>query len=67
MLKLLASILHPSVIKGRLKKDFAHLDVCSNDKLNNMAELVQVLVKVLPRAYREYLDKKRYHDLTINN
>lgn len=50
------------VIKGRLKKDFAHLDICSNDKLNtidyNMAELDQALVKVLPVAYREYLEGK---------
>ena len=52
----------PPVIKGRLKKDFAHLDICSNDKLNtidyNMAELDQALVKVLPGAYREYLEEK---------
>ncbi len=52
----------PSEIKGRLKKDFAHLDICSNDKLNaidyNMAELDQALVKVLPGAYREYLEEK---------
>ena len=52
----------PSVIKGLLKKDFAHLDICSNDKLNeidyNIAELDQALVKVLPGAYREYLKEK---------
>lgn len=52
----------PSVIKERLKKDFAHLDICSNDKLNaidyNMTELDQALVKVLPGAYREYLEEK---------
>ncbi len=52
----------PSVIKGLLKKDFAHLDICSNDKLNeidyNIAELDQALVKVLPGAYREYLEEK---------
>ena len=52
----------PSVIKGLLKKDFAHLDICSNDKLHeidyNIAELDQALVKVLPGAYREYLEEK---------
>lgn len=48
--------------KGIYKKGCAHLDICSNDKLNeidyNMAELDQALVKVLPRAYREYLEEK---------
>ena len=49
-------------LKGIYKKDYAHLDICSNDKLNeidyNMAELDQALVKVLPGAYREYLEEK---------
>lgn len=48
--------------KGIYKKGFAHLDICSNDKLNeidyNIAELDQALVKVLPGAYREYLEEK---------
>ena len=48
--------------KGIYKKGCAHLDICSNDKLNeidyNMAELDQALVKVLPEAYREYLEEK---------
>lgn len=48
--------------KGIYKKGCAHLDMCSNDKLNeidyNMAELDQALVKVLPGAYREYLEEK---------
>ena len=48
--------------KGIYKKGCAHLDICSNDKLNaidyNMAELDQALVKVLPGAYREYLEEK---------
>lgn len=48
--------------KGIYKKEYAHLDICSNDKLNsidyNMAELDQALVKVLPGAYREYLKEK---------
>ena len=48
--------------KGIYKKRCAHLDICSNDKLDeidyNMAELDQALVKVLPGAYREYLEEK---------
>lgn len=48
--------------KGIYKKEYAHLDICSNDKLNdidyNMTELDQALVKVLPGAYREYLEEK---------
>lgn len=48
--------------KGIYKKGCAHLDICSNDKLDeidyNMAELDQALVKVLPGAYREYLEEK---------
>ena len=48
--------------KGIYKNRCAHLDICSNDKLNeidyNMAELDQALVKVLPGAYREYLEEK---------
>jgi len=48
--------------KDIYKKGCAHLDICSNDKLNeidyNMAELDQALVKVLPGAYREYLEEK---------
>lgn len=48
--------------KGIYKKEYAHLDICSNDKLNeidfNMAELDKALVKVLPGAYREYLEEK---------
>ena len=48
--------------KGIYKKGCAHLDICSNDKLNeidyNIAELDQALVKVLPGAYRKYLEEK---------
>ena len=48
--------------KGIYKKEYAHLDICSNDKINaidyNMTELDQALVKVLPGAYREYLEEK---------
>ena len=53
----------PSVIKRLLKKNFAHLDICSNDKLNaidyNMAELDKALVKELPGAYRKYLEETK--------
>ncbi len=52
--------------KGIYKKDFAHLDICSNDKLTvidyNVHELDKKLIEVLPAAYREYLEKKRNHD-----
>lgn len=48
--------------KDIYKKEYAHLDICSNDKLNeidyNMAKLDQALVKVLPGAYREYSEEK---------
>ena len=48
--------------KGIYKNKCAHLDICSNDKLNeidyNMAELDKALVKVLPGAYREYSEEK---------
>lgn len=49
--------------KGRLKSDeYAHLDICSNARLNqvdyNMSKLDQALIQVLPEAYREYLNKK---------
>lgn len=50
--------------KGLYKKEFAHLDICSNDKLAvvdyNMNKLDQVLIKVLPGAYREYLAEKEH-------
>ncbi len=52
--------------KGIYKKEFAHLDICSNAKLiivdYNVHELDKQLIKVLPSAYREYLEKKRNHD-----
>ena len=46
--------------KGRLKSDeYAHLDICSNDKLDmvdyDISKLDQALIAVLPGAYREYL------------
>ncbi len=44
------------------KKKFAHLDICSNEKLAavdyNVNELDKKLIEVLPGAYREYLVKK---------
>ena len=51
-----------SVKKKKLKKNFAHLDICSNAVLNridyNISELDKRLIEVLPGAYREYLKKK---------
>lgn len=48
----------PSVEKGILKNKFAHLDICSNKVLNkvdyNISKLDIELIKVLPKAYREY-------------
>jgi 2-oxo-4-hydroxy-4-carboxy--5-ureidoimidazoline (OHCU) decarboxylase len=45
--------------KNRLKKVFAHLDICSNSKLKeidcNVMELDETLIKVLPTAYTSYL------------
>ena len=52
----------PSTEKERLKKEYAHLDICSNAKLDEVdykaSELDQALLKVLPEAYRDYLAKK---------
>ncbi len=52
--------------KDIYKKEFAHLDICSNDKLAvidyNVHELDKKLIEVLPAAYREYLEEKRNHD-----
>lgn len=51
-----------SAKKNVLKKNFAHLDICSNAVLNridyNISELDKRLIEVLPGAYREYLKKK---------
>ena len=49
--------------KGRKKSDeYAHLDICSNARLNqvdyNVSKLDQALIRVLPEAYREYLKIK---------
>ena len=53
--------------KGRLKSDeYAHLDICSNAKLDkldyNVSKLDQALIQVLPGAYREYLEEKGKKD-----
>jgi len=48
--------------KNTYKKKFAHLDICSNARLAdvdcNVAELDQELIGVIPKAYRNYLEKK---------
>ena len=47
--------------KKAYKDKFAHLDICSNDRLGiidyNIPELDRELVEVLPAAYRKYLAK----------
>lgn len=57
--------------KGIYKKEFAHLDICSNDKLTivdyNMQELDKELIKVLPEAYREYIEEKIKYVRPTNN
>lgn len=49
-------------MKRVYKKKFAHLDICSNDKLNevdyNISKLDEELIKILPGAYRSYLKSK---------
>ena len=43
------------------KKKNGHLDICSNERLNeidfNIAELDKELIAVLPSAYKDYLLK----------
>lgn len=52
-----------SAKKNVLKKNFAHLDICSNavlDKVDyKMSELDKKLVAVLPGEYRKYKEEKR--------
>lgn len=59
----IVDICSSDVEKNRLKSEFAHLDICSNDKLNDVdydiSKLDQDLIKVLPKAYRDYLNKKK--------
>lgn len=55
----------PSKLKESLKGDFAHLDICSNDRLqhidHNVVGLDKALLEVLPQKYRDFLsgNKKR--------
>lgn len=57
--------------KNRLKKDFAHLDICSNSKLKEIdctvMELDETLIKVLPTAYTSYLKAVTNNDRPTNN
>lgn len=50
----------PSKLKDSLKGDFAHLDICSNDRLqhidHNVVDLDKALLKVLPEKYRDFLN-----------
>jgi hypothetical protein len=52
-----------SAKKNVLKKNFAHLDICSNavlDKVDyKMSELDKKLIAVLPGEYRKYKEEKR--------
>ena len=49
--------------KNYYKGKYAHLNICSNSKLNkidyNISELDRYLISVLPKAYREYLNKRK--------
>ena len=57
------SIYSSTTEKEALKRAYAHLDICSNARLDEVdygiAELDCELVKVLPIAYREYIKKSR--------
>lgn len=50
----------PSKLKDSLKRDFAHLDICSNDRLqhidHNVVDLDKALLEVLPEKYRDFLN-----------
>lgn len=64
---MIPNLCSPDTEKDRLKKkEYAHLDICSNEKLDvidyKASELDQVLIKVLPGAYRDYLKKKKEED-----
>ena len=58
----ITGIYSPSYLKNDLKKNFAHLDICSNEILNNidynMSKVDEVLVEVLPPAYTEYYNQQ---------
>lgn len=59
----MTTIFAPSKLKDSLKGDYAHLDICSNDRLPeidyNITELDKALLKVLPTAYRNFLKLKK--------
>ncbi|MBR4065157.1 MAG: hypothetical protein IKJ97_00215 [Bacteroidaceae bacterium] len=55
-------ILSPEIEKETLKAGFAHMDICSNERLKeidcNMPEFDVRLIEVLPAAYREYMKNR---------
>lgn len=55
----MTTIFAPSKLKESLKGDFAHLDICSNDRLqhidHNVVGLDKALLEVLPEEYRNFL------------
>lgn len=55
-------ILSPGIEKETLKAGFAHMDICSNERLKeidcNMPEFDVRLTEVLPAAYREYVKNR---------
>ena len=57
----ITGIYSPSYLKNDLKKNFAHLDICSNEILNNidynMSEVDKVLVSILPDTYKKFSNK----------
>jgi len=56
------TLLDSTKVKDKYKGMFAHLDICSNRRLDEidykMSQLDQVLIAVLPSAYRIFLMKK---------
>jgi hypothetical protein len=59
----MTTIFAPSKLKDSLKGDFAHLDICSNDRLqhidHNVVGLDKALLKVLPEKYRDFLSDNK--------
>ena len=55
-------ILSPGIEKETLKAGFAHMDICSNERLKeidcNMPEFDVRLTEVLPAAYRKYMKNR---------
>lgn len=56
------TLLDPANAKDEYKSRFAHLDICSNSRLDEidykMSQLDQVLIAELPSSYRQFLMKK---------